>query len=261
MMSFSRIKGVYLRYYYTFWKGPQQLSDIFYWPTVDILLWGLTSVWIQTQHNVASLPLFIMTALIFWQITWRGSNDIAVNILQEFWHRNLMNLFSTPLKISEWVAGVILLGLSKVFLAVCFGAVMIYLLYALNVFTIGLFFIPFAALLLMFGWAIGFIAAGILIYWGHQLEMIAWTLPFFFAPFSAVFYPVEVLPNWAQSVAWCLPSTYIFEGMRQILQGNPFPVSYIVTSFLLNLLFLGVSILFFVWMFQKGRIKGLGRLE
>ncbi len=75
-LSKSRIKGVFLRYYYTVLKGPSQLSDLFYWPLVDILLWGLTSIWIQKQNQVAGLPLILMTALVFWQVSWRASIDI-----------------------------------------------------------------------------------------------------------------------------------------------------------------------------------------
>ena len=260
-MSLSRIRGVFLRYYYNLFKGPHQLTDLFYWPLVDILLWGLTSVWIQQQVEFATLPLLLMTGLVFWQVAWRGSVDISVNLLQEFWHRNLVNLFSSPLKISEWIAGVGLLCLMKLVVTVFFGAFVVYLLYALNVFTIGWAFLPFVVLLLLFGWTIGFIAAGLIIYYGHQVEMIAWAIAFAFAPFSAVFYPIEILPSWAQSIAWCFPTPYIFEGMRQILQGGAFPWEYCLSSFLLNLVYLALSISLFVFMFVKSRQKGLARLE
>lgn len=260
-MNLSRIKGVFFRYYYALTKGPHQLSDLFYWPLVDILLWGLTSIWIQSQNKVADLPLLLMTGLIFWQVAWRGSIDISFNLLQEFWQRNLVNLFSTPLKLSEWICGVILLCLCKLVLTVLFGGLMVYLLYSLNVFTVGWAFLPFAALLLMFGWTLGFIASGIIIYWGHQLEMLAWMIGFVFAPFSAVFYPIETLPFWAQKISWCLPTTYVFEGMRAILHGHPFPLSYALYSLGLNCIFLALSICFFYWMFEKSRVKGLGRLE
>ncbi len=260
-MSFSRIKGVFCRYFFTLMKGPHQLSDLFYWPLVDILLWGLTSIWIQSQNQVADLPLILMTGLIFWQICWRGSIDIAFNLLQEFWHRNLVNLFSTPLKLSEWIAGVILLCLCKLVATVAFGALMIYVLYALNVFTIGWAFLPFAALLLAFGWTLGFLSSGIIIYWGHSLEMLAWMIGFLFAPFSAVFYPVSILPEWAQVISWCLPTTYIFEGMRMLLHGQPVPFSYIAMSLVLDIIFLAASVCFYRYMFEKSRVKGLGRLE
>jgi ABC-2 type transport system permease protein len=261
-MSLSRIRGVFFRYYYTLLKGPHQLSDLFYWPLIDILLWGLTSIWIQKQnHEVTNLPLVLMTALIFWQVAWRGSIDISMNLLQEFWHRNLINLFSTPLKIGEWICGVLLLCFCKLMVTIAFGSLVVYLLYALNVFSLGWAFLPFAALLLMFGWTLGFLASGMIIYWGHQVEMLAWMVGFLFAPFSAVFYPVDILPNWAQTISWLLPTTYVFEGMRQILNGHTFPIAYVWYSLGLAILYLGLSILFFNWMFEKSRVKGLARLE
>ncbi len=260
-MNFNCIKGVFFRYFYVFYKGSHSLADLFYWPLVDILLWGLTAAWIKTQNPMSNLSIVLITALIFWQIAWRGAVDIGVNLLQEFWNRNLVNLFSTPLKISEWSVGIILLSLCKLVITITFGSVVVYILYTINVFSVGAFFLPFAASLVIFGWAVGFLAGGLIIYWGNQMEAIAWMIPFVFAPFCAVFYPVNVLPYWAQAIAWCLPPTYIFEGMRKILSTGSFDALYFWLSFLLNLLYLFLSFKFFKFMFNKSKIKGLSRLE
>jgi ABC-2 type transport system permease protein len=260
-MNWKRTIAVFYRYFYVLVKGPQQLSDLFYWPLIDIFIWGLTSIWIQSQNIGLNLPLFVMTGLIFWQIAWRGSVDISVSLLQEFWHRNLINLFSTPLKISEWIGGMILLCLCKLMITISFGALAVYILYSLNVFTIGWAFLPFAASLLLFGWTLGFISASLIIYWGMQLEALAWMIGFLFAPFSAVFYPVDALPEWARTIAWCLPTTYIFEGMRSILARGGFPIGYFFTSISLNIFYLILSLTLFHWMFKKSVAKGLARLE
>lgn len=260
-MSLSRIRGVFFRYFYLHFRGVFVLADLFYWPFVDILLWGLTSIWIQTQQVDSSLPLILMTALIFWQVTWRGATDISVSLLQEFWNRNLVNLFSTPLKISEWAAGVLLLCFTRLIVTVSFGTLMVYLLYSLNVFTVGWAFIPFAATLLIFGWIVSLLASSMIIYWGQRVESFAWMLAYVFAPFSAVFYPVSVLPGWAQKISWCLPTTYIFEGMRTILSNGKFPQSHFWFALSLDLLYLGLAYLIFNVMFNKSREKGLARLE
>lgn len=260
-MSIHRILAIFFRYFYVLKKGPQQLSDLFYWPLIDILLWGLTSIWIQSQNQTPHLPLILMTGLIFWQITWRGAIDIAVSLLQEFWHRNLMNLFSTPLKISEWSLGVILLSFSKLLITIGFGILTVYFLYALNIFTIGWAFLPFAIMLFMFGITLGFLAASIIVYWGQQVEALAWMIGFVFAPFSAVFYPVAILPKWAQTIAYCVPTTYVFEGMRSILQTGTFPFNDFWISLFLNSVYLTLTVLLFNYMFQKSRVKGLARLE
>jgi ABC-2 type transport system permease protein len=260
-MKWHRVRGVFLRYFYVQLKGGMSLTDMFYWPFVDILLWGLTASWIQHQSGaVSDLPLLLITGLIFWQVTWRGAIDISAHLLMEFWHRNLVNLFSSPLKISEWTAGLILLNLGKLMISVAFGGLVVYLLYALNVFTVGWAFLPFAITLLIFGWMVGFLAASAIIYWGHQVEMVAWMLPFVFAPFSAVFYPVSTLPGWAQLISWALPTTYTFEGMREILANGQFSLGYFTLSLVLDLVYLALAMRLFRFAFQKSRSKGLARL-
>jgi ABC-2 type transport system permease protein len=258
-MNTNRILGVFTRYFHDFYKGYHFIADLFFWPFVDIILWGMTSVWLQTQQSNSNVPQILMTALIFWQIIRRGSLDISASLLQEFWNRNLMNLFSSPLKISEWSLGIILLGLVKLFITVAFGGGLVYLLYSLNVFTIGWAFLPFTISLVMFGWTIGFLASSIIVYYGHQMEAFAWIAAFIFAPFSAIFYPVSVLPNWAQIISWMIPTTYIFEGMRAILSTGSFPAYFFWMSLLLNFVYLFISLTIFKFMFEKSREKGLAR--
>jgi ABC-2 type transport system permease protein len=260
-VNFKRVFGVFLRYLYVIKTGLHQLCDLLYWPLIDILLWGLASVWMEKTSTVENFPLIMMTALIFWHVTWRGSTDISVSLLQEFWQRNLVNLFSTPLRIREWVAGMILLCLCKLVITIVSGGLFVYILYSLNIFNIGWAFLPFAASLIIFGWSLGFLSSSLIIYWGHKVEMLAWMTPYLFAPFSAVFYPLDVLPNWAQTIAYCLPTTYIFEGMRSILATGQFPVEYFWISMGLNVVFLAISLWIFNFMFKKSLDKGLSRLE
>lgn len=259
-MNFGRVYAIFLRHLYVLIKGMHQLGDLFYFPLIDILIWGLTSYWIRSQSDLPELPLILMTGLVFWQIAQRGSLDIAWGLLQEFWQRNLANLFSTPLKLSEWIAGILLLCLCKLALTIAFGTLVVYILYSLNVFTVGWAFLPFAASLIIFGWTISFLAASCIILWGHKVEMFTWMVGYLFAPFSAVFYPVAVLPKWAQMISWCLPTTYIFEGMREILNSHAFPTNYFWISITLNLIYLTAALALFRAMFEKSRELGLARM-
>lgn len=260
-MSIRRIWAVFLRYFYIFTKL-DQLADLFYWPVIDIFLWGMATVWIKQMDQTApDVSLIILTALIFWGIVWRGNYEVGVNLLQEFWNRNLVNLFSTPLKLTEWICGIMLVCFFKVIISLLFGSLVVYLLYALNVFKVGWAFLPFAASLILSGWAIGFLAGAIIVYWGQRLQMLAWMMAYIFAPFSAVFYPVKALPSWAEPIAWALPTTYVFEGMRHILNNGEFPVWDFMMSIGLNIVYLVAATSFFKVMFEKSRLKGLARLE
>ena len=91
--------------------------------------------------------------------------------------------------------------------------------------------------------------------------MLAWMTAYLFAPFSAVYYPMSALPQLAQVVAKYLPTTYIFEGMREILYQDKFSIEPIAISFGLNILYLSAALWFFIAMYQRSRNKGLSRLK
>lgn len=260
-MSLSRIRGVMLRYFY-FFARLDHIVDLFFWPLLDLFIWGITSVWIQTQDpSMPTLAVVLLTGLVFWQLIWRGTYEISVNLLQEFWSRNMINLFSTPLKFSEWVVALMLLGLGKLFITLGFGALVVFVLYSLNIFSVGPALIPFAASLLISGWCLGFLSAAVIVYWGQRMQMLAWITAYVFMPFSAVFYPVSALPCWAQSIAQCLPMPYIFEGMRAVLHEGHFSWKDCAISFGLNAFYLTAILILFWKLFEKSRAKGLARLE
>lgn len=260
-MSFGRIWAIFLRYFYFFAKF-DNLSEVFYWPTIDIFLWGMTSVWIQSaQSAIPDVALMILTGLVFWQVLWRGNYEISINILQEFWNRNLVNLFSTPLKVGEWMMATMLVGFCKILITIAFSSLLVFLLFTLNIYQVGWAIIPYIGLLTLSGWMMGFLSGAVMIYNGQRLQMLAWMTPFIFAPFSAVFYPLSALPDWGQAIGKCLPTTYIFEGMRQVLQEGTFSTEMFWMSLILNGVYLAFAMGLFKFMFEKSRVKGLSRLE
>jgi ABC-2 type transport system permease protein len=69
---------------------------------------------------------------------------------------------------------------------------------------------------------------------------------FLFLPLTCVYYPVTVLPGWLQIVAWCLPPTYVFEGMRALLIDHMFHGDLMVQAFALNaVLFIAAAASYF----------------
>ena len=70
---------------------------------------------------------------------------------------------------------------------------------------------------MIIGWAIGLVVSGMVLRNGLGAESLAWSVMMLLLPLSCVYYPVWILPVWLQPVAWSLPPTYVFEGMRAVL--------------------------------------------
>lgn len=204
--------------------------------------------------------MLILTGVVFWMVISWGQYSISINLLQEFWDRNLVNIFASPLRLREWVVSVMIVGWIKMFMSISFAFLLVAIFYQINLFTYGFLLIPFVASLLMTGWVVGFIVSGLIIRFGQQISALAWIGITLIAPFSAIYYPVSSLPEWMQKIAMFLPSSYIFEGMRQIIATGSLDYSKLIISFALNGVYLLLSLWFFVIMFNKSKKLGLGRL-
>ena len=92
-----------------------------------------------------------------------------------------------------------------------------WLLYAFGLFALGPVVVLFFAALMVMGWAVALGVTALILRHGAGAEALAWSVLFGLTPFSAVFYPVAVLPGWLQPVALALPAAHVFEGMRAAL--------------------------------------------
>ncbi len=261
-MNWNLVKAVVVRHMYNFKHSYDRVTDVFYWPLMDILLWGFASVYIASRSgNVPFVVLIILSGLILNMVMWRAQYDITVNLLEEMWARNMINLFASPLRLREWICAAIILGLIKMCMTLSLSFALAFIVYKANLFSLGFYLIPFFASLLMTGWGIGLFISGIIIYFGTKIQTLAWSGISVITPFSGVFYPIAILPVWAQKVAAFLPTSYIFEGMRSVISGGYLPADMLVKSFLLNLVLLFGGLAFFAFMFNKSREKGFSRLE
>lgn len=251
-----------IRYFLYFKHNLDRLSDMFYWPAMDLLIWGLTGLYLASLNvNNKDYMFIILNGLVFWIVTWRAQYEININILSEVWDKNLVNIFSSPLTIWEYIASLMTVGFLKMVISLLFSAILAFFLYSYNVLSLyGLLLIPIIVNLLLTGWAVGFFLAGFIIRYGQKIQTLGWTGIYLLAPFSALYYPLSILPQWAQKISSFIPTTYIFEGMREILYGKSFPINNLFISFALNIVYLILSIWFFVFMFNKSRKAGLGRL-
>ena len=185
-----------MRFLYLFRHSYDRLADAFYWPMIDLFIWGLTGLYMQ---KIAPNGLFMMNIIIsgilFWLIVWRGQYEISVNLLEDLFNKNLINIFGSPLKFSEWLISFLIIGLLKAIMSLIFVSVAAFLLYRFRVGIFGFYLIPFFFLLIMMGWWIGFFVSGMILRFGTRAQTLAWSTTALFAPFSAVYYPLSILPE------------------------------------------------------------------
>lgn len=260
-MALHRIYGIILRYILLARRSFDRLFDLFYWPTIDLTLWGLTGYYLEKlAPNATMIVLMIVSGVVFWLIVWRGQNDIGVSLLEDLWNKNMINIFVSPLTFIEWTVSLIILGVIKVIISLPFAMLVSFILYKVNFLHYGFSLIPFMLLLLISGWWVGCLVSSIILRFGSRVQVLAWSLVYLLAPFSAIYYPLSVLPHWAQIIGSILPTTYIFEGARQVIQTGILDWSKIFISLALNIIYLIISFALLKRSFNKVLERGLVKL-
>ena len=253
----ARVWAMLLRYLYILRSSWPRTLELLYWPTLQMLIWGFMSQFLrQNSSYVAQAFGVLLAAVMLWDLLFRSQLGLSISFLEEMWARNLAQLFVTPLRPYEWVLSLLAMSVIRVMIGVIPAALLAIPLYHYSIFDMGLPLLAFYVVLTAMGWALGLGICGGILRHGMGAESLAWTVIFALAPLSCVYYPVTTLPAWLQPVAWCLPSTYVFEGMRAVLFQGAFRTDYFLAAIGLDLLFLAVGAAIFFIAFRDARRRG-----
>ena len=166
----------------------------------------------------------LIGAVLLWDILFRGQLGFSISFLEEMWSRNIGNLMMSPLRPFEFIVALMVMSLVRLVdrrragdaaRASCF--------FGFNLYGLGFALVAFFINLMLTSWAVGIFVSGLVLRNGLGAENLAWSIMFLFMPLTCVYYPVTTLPVWLQPVAWVLPPTYVFEGMRALLIEHTFP--------------------------------------
>jgi ABC-2 type transport system permease protein len=199
----------------------------------------------------------LLGAVLLWDFFSRVMQGVSTTFLEDVWSRNFLNLFATPLSISEYVAGLVA---SSILTSLVVLAVMLALAYAafgLSFLVYGVLLVPFLLVLFLFGIALGIFVSAVVLRLGPASEWFIWPVPALISPFAGVFYPIATLPDWMQWVARGLPPSYVFEGMRAVLGGSPFAASSLFAGAALALLYILLAYAFFASVHRRALRTGL----
>jgi ABC-2 type transport system permease protein len=256
--SLRRIRALLFRYLLLVRRDPSRVVDLAYWPFIDIAVWGLLTVFVS-RAGVAvpnAIAVFVGAAIL-WNVFLRASQDVSVSFLDDLWARSLVTLFASPLTFTEFGLALTLVGLVKVVLALALMSAVAWLLYAFDVFALGWALLPFAANLILFGWALGMVALAIVLRFGGRWAILAWSIPFTMMPLCAVFSPESVLPPPVRVVARAIPATHVFEGMRAVIIDGRLPWGRVAVATAENVVYLGLATALVAWTFRVALTRGL----
>lgn len=257
-MNFAVVFALLSRYILLYTRNPVRFFELFFWPIVQLLVWGFVSTSVQSQagHGLAGFVPSLIGAVILWDALFRSQQGVAISFLEDVWTRNLLNIFAAPVRLTEYVAAACSVGILRVAITAVVLVVIAWITYSFNLLQFQLPLIAWYANLMLFGWALGIVSIALIVKWGHGAESLAWAIPFMIQPFAAVFYRVQDLPVWMQYVAKAMPPAHVFEGMRAVMAGKPLDWHELAIAFALNAGYLVLVGILFARTLASAREKG-----
>jgi ABC-2 type transport system permease protein len=256
-LSPHRVGAMVLRYVYLLRSSWSRVLDLIYWPAVQLFVWGFLQFYLA-QHSgfFARASGMFIGAILLWDILFRGQLGFSVSFLEEMWSRNLANLMFSPLRPIEFVAALMVMSVVRLAVGMVPVTILAIVFFGFNLYGFGIALAAFFLNLILTSWSVGIVVSGLVMRNGMGAETLAWTVMFVLMPLTCVYYPVSVLPDWLQWVAWALPPTYVFEGMRALVLEQTFRGDLMLAAFALNLVYFAIAVAVFLALLKSARRIG-----
>src|SRR5262245_51865852 len=252
-----RVAAMVLRYWYLLRSSWARLVELVYWPAVQMLMWGFLQLYIgENASFFARASGIFIGAVLLWDILFRGQLGFSISFLEELYARNLGNLMMSPLRASEFISALMIMSIVRLAIGMVPVSLLAILFFGFNLYGLGLALAAFFANLILTSWAVGIFVSGLVLRNGLGAETFAWSIMFLLLPITCVYYPVAILPPWLQHVAWALPPTYVFEGMRALLIEHVFRADLMWQAFGLNVGLLAAAVVAYLRLVDSARHQG-----
>ena len=256
-MRLRRIWGLMYRHLALYRRSWPRLLELMYWPVLQMCIWGFTASFLAARAGGAAAyaASALLGGVLLWEVALRSQMGVAISFLEELWSRNLGHVFVSPIRPWEMLAALVGISILRMLTGVLPAILLAYVLYAFNLFALGPLVVLFFANLMIMGWWVALGVISLILRHGAGAEALAWSVLFGLTPFSAVFYPIAVLPKALQPVALALPSAHVFEGMRAAL-GGVVQWDQLAWAFGLNAVWMCAGLLLFARQFRQARLRG-----
>src|SRR5208337_851563 len=162
--SLARIGAMTLRYCYLLRSSWPRLLELIYWPAVQMLTWGFLQLYIaQNAGFFARAGGTFIGAVLLWDMLFRGQLGFSVSFLEEMWSRNLANLMISPLRPVEFVSALMIMSLIRLAIGMVPVTLLAIAFFGFNLYGLGLALAAFFVNLILTGWAVGIVVAGVLL--------------------------------------------------------------------------------------------------
>lgn len=169
-----RVWAIMLRQFYLLRESPARVLPLFAWVAVDIVLWGFLARYLGQLSGGHDWVGSLLGAVLLWDFFGRIMHGVATAFLEDVWSRNFLNVFASPITVTEYVSGLVLTSVATSLVGLLVMLLLATLGFGLNFLAYGLPLLPCLLILFLFGIALGVFASALVLRLGPASEWIIW---------------------------------------------------------------------------------------
>ena len=128
---------------------------------MQLILWGFISrIFIEHSSWLAQASGVLMAPVLLRDVLSRAHLGVSLAFFEEMYSRNLGHLFVSPLRVTGLTGALLAISFLRSLIGIVGAALLAIPLYNFSIFGLGLPLLGFFANLLMMGWSIGLLVAG-----------------------------------------------------------------------------------------------------
>ena len=232
------------------------LFEILFWPVVGFFSVGFLTVFLELDVNTRA---FIFTGIIAMSVMQVCQIDVAYALLYDLWAKSLKHTFIAPVHFLHLISGSWLIGVIRAFFVFLVLSAFCAFAFGFNFLRLGLYPLSLFLLgLLLTAALIGITVCILVLLFGYNADVAAWSLTSLMSLLCGIYYPVSILPSPLPSIARAIPLTYFLEYYRSFY-GFPETTAKTALAWGFGLigLYLVVEALLFKAVLHRARKKGI----
>lgn len=234
--------------------------DLLWLPIIELITFGLFVHFLGGRGSQASM--LILSGVIFWEVFRIIQYSITVGIMWDVWSNSFSTLFVGPLQMSELIGGQAIGGVLKSIFILCLLGSLSVLFFGFNPFMVGPMVIVYLLLLAWFSISAGIFIFSLILRFGTDIQSFSWSLVYLFQPISAIFYPLDALPESIRWVAFFSPITFVMQSYRNQLESGVIDVQNLTYAVLVNAVYFVAVVTVFTQMYKWSKKTGaFARME
>jgi ABC-2 type transport system permease protein len=201
--------------------------EMLFWPLIGIFSVGLLTRFLNLGEETVA---FILIGAVTMNTVQIAQLDLSYALLYSVWSKSLKHELIAPVNLAHILMGTSLVGLVRgLFVFGLMGGLSLYF-FNMDLGRPGLIgFIWFLLGMFLNAAIIGALVVALVLRFGQRAEVAAWAFSYLVMLLCGLYYPVSVLPRWAQLVAQLIPLTYFLDYFRHFYGfplASPHPLLY-----------------------------------